>query len=140
MPSEFIRNKKQSKRICIQSNRKNWICCAGTVLMDLNVLTKNDYENWRFGKTEYLEKVCKINLSKLSSIVREIETYCKSLGLKASETYYKRWTLKDKSKKIKLQFSKSGKVEIEKKYATHYLNLNRINELKLKKESNKNQS
>lgn len=110
------------------------------VLMDLNVLTKNDYENWRFGKTEYLEKVCKINLSKLSSIVREIETYCKSLGLKASETYYKRWTLKDKSKKIKLQFSKSGKVEIEKKYATHYLNLNRINELKLKKESNKNQS
>ena len=29
------------------------------VLMDLNVLTKNDYENWTFGKTEYLEKVCK---------------------------------------------------------------------------------
>ena len=53
--------------------------------------------------------MCKISLSKLSSILREIENHCKLLGLKALETYYNIWALKDKSNKIKLQFSKSGK-------------------------------
>ena len=32
------------------------------VLMDIGVLSKQDYENWRFGKVPYLERVCKINL------------------------------------------------------------------------------
>lgn len=101
------------------------------VLTDLNILSKKDYENWRFGKVGYLEKVCKINLSKLSLIMREIKTYCKFLNLKPSETYYKQWGLKDKRKKIRLRFSKNNNEEIEKNYATHYLNLSKINQLKL---------
>lgn len=28
------------------------------VLMDISVLSKADYENWRRGKVPYLEKVC----------------------------------------------------------------------------------
>ena len=36
------------------------------VLIDLGVLSTVDYERWRFGKVDYLERVCKVNL-KISS-------------------------------------------------------------------------
>ena len=36
------------------------------VLMDVGYLSKQDYENWRYGRVDYLERVCKVNLSKLS--------------------------------------------------------------------------
>ena len=31
------------------------------VLMDIGVLSKEDYKRWRFGKIDYLERVCKTN-------------------------------------------------------------------------------
>ena len=34
-------------------------------LMDVGILSKEDYERWRNGQVQYLEKVCKINLKKL---------------------------------------------------------------------------
>ena len=30
------------------------------VLMSIGVLSKTDYENWRYGRVEYLERVCKM--------------------------------------------------------------------------------
>ena len=59
---------------------------------------------------------------------------CKKNQLKPSETYYKQWGMKKKNgqgyKPVKrLQFSKSGKAEIERAYATHYLDERRISEL-----------
>lgn len=38
------------------------------LLMRLDYLLKVDYEQWRYGWIEYLEKVCKVNLLKLSFI------------------------------------------------------------------------
>jgi hypothetical protein len=35
------------------------------VLIDLQILTQDEYENWRFGRVDYLERVCKVNLSRL---------------------------------------------------------------------------
>ena len=32
------------------------------VLMDIGVLDKAKYEDWRFGRIPYLERVCTINL------------------------------------------------------------------------------
>jgi hypothetical protein len=89
------------------------------VLIEIGVLSKEDCEKWRFGKIDYLERVCKINLSKLSSINHEIRAFARKNDLKPSWTYYKRWGCKGKT--IKLRFSKSGDEEIEKLYATHYI-------------------
>jgi len=89
------------------------------VLIEIGVLSKDDCERWRFGKVDYLERVCKINLSKLSTINHEIRVFARKNDLKPSWTYYKRWGCK--GKKIKLRFSKSGDEQIERLYATHYV-------------------
>ena len=40
------------------------------VLLRLERITKAQYEDWRFGRIPYLERVCIGNLSKLSVILR----------------------------------------------------------------------
>lgn len=42
------------------------------VLMDIGILTKQNYNNWRLGKVAYLEQVCNANLSKLALVLKEI--------------------------------------------------------------------
>ena len=49
--------------------RSKGYATAVDVLMDIGVLQKDKYEDWRFGHIPYLERVCTINLSKLSTIV-----------------------------------------------------------------------
>lgn len=88
------------------------------VLMDLNILSKKDYENWRNGKIEYLERVCKVNLKKLNNILKEMRHYANKNNLKPSWTYYHRW---GKNKKQKLRFSKSNNEHMENIYSTHYV-------------------
>jgi hypothetical protein len=44
------------------------------VLMDIGVLEKKDYDAWRRGQVPYLEKVCRVNLHKLSAIMRALRT------------------------------------------------------------------
>ena len=51
-------------------------------LMDCNVLSQKDYEDWRFGKIPYLEKCCTANLGKLSFILHEMRVYAKKCGWK----------------------------------------------------------
>ena len=90
------------------------------VLMDVGVLSKQDYENWRYGRVDYLERVCRINLRKLSIIMREVRAFARKNNLKPSWTFYKQWGRKKKPA-IKLRFSKSGDEGIERGYATHYV-------------------
>lgn len=59
------------------------------MLMDLELLSKKDYELWRNGKIPYLEKSCNINLKKLSMILHEMRVYAKKSNLKPSYTVYK---------------------------------------------------
>jgi len=108
------------------------------VLMDIGVLPKDKYEDWRFGRISYLERVCMINLSKLSTIRHQMRVYAQKAGLKPSFCYYKQWGVKKKGGQghkpvIPLRFSKYGKPEIEKQYATHFVDSKRIAELKAKK-------
>ena len=113
-----------------QQLQRSGIAVPVQVLMDLDILSKEDYERWRFGKVDYLERVCKGNLSKLSLIMREIGGYATKNNLKASWTFYKQWGLKNCSHARKLRFSKSGGEDIEKAYATHYIDPIRVSELK----------
>ncbi len=99
------------------------------VLLDIGVLTKQKYEDWRFGKITYLESVCNVNLRKLSLLMHRIRVYAKQNNLKPSFCYYKRWGMKKKSA-IPLRFSKSGNADIERWYATHWVDANRVKELK----------
>lgn len=103
------------------------------VLVDIGVLPKQKYEDWRFGKVAYLEQVCTCNLKKLSFIMKQIRIYAKKSGLKPSFCYYKRWGVKKKhghKPTIQLRFSKSGNPDIERSYATHYMDCQRVEQIK----------
>ncbi|MCD8053707.1 MAG: hypothetical protein LUF00_06630 [Lachnospiraceae bacterium] len=106
------------------------------VLMDVGVLDKKKYEDWRYGRVPYLEAVCICNLRQLSFIMAQIRAYAKKAGYKPSFCYYKQWGMKKKNgqghKPVRqLRFSKSGNPEIEKAYATHYVDRQRNAEIKV---------
>lgn len=76
-----------------------------------------------------------MNLGKLSRILHEMRVYAKQKGWKPSFCYYKQWGVKKKNGQghkpvIALRFSKTGKEEIEKWYATHFVDGEKIRELK----------
>ena len=55
------------------------------VLMDIGVLPKQKYEDWRFGRVPYLEAVCTVNLRKLSFIMHQMRVYAQKAGLKKGD-------------------------------------------------------
>ena len=112
-------------------NEKGYVCSVD-VLMRLNYLTKTDYENWRFGRIEYLEKICQANLGKLSTINRFIRQIAAKTNLKPSWTGYNKY---GKGAKTRLRFSKSGNENIEKLYATHYISEYVMQKLKQSKQN-----
>ena len=104
------------------------------VLMEIGVLPKKKYEEWRFGRVDYLERVCTVNLRKLSLVMHQMRVYAQKSGLKPSFCYYKRWGVKKKNGQghkpvIPLRF-KSGDAEIERWYATHFVDSRQIARLK----------
>ena len=123
-----------------QQCKKRGYVAPVDVLMDIGVLPKQKYEDWRNGRVDYLERVCTVNLHKLSFIMSQIRAYAREQGLKPSFCYYKQWGVKKKNGKghkpvVPLRFSKSGNAAIEKNYATHYVDSRRIAEIKGQSES-----
>ncbi len=106
--------------------KKGYICSVD-VFLKLEFITQKDHEDWRFGRVPYLEKVCKVNLKKLSLTNRIIRKFAAQRQLNNSWTGYNQWGTKNKRL---LVFSKSGDPNIEKLYATHFIDNKRINELK----------
>lgn len=121
---------KEVKRLVDLNCKEKGYVCAVDILLQLDCLTKKDYEDWRFGWVEYLEKVCKINLSQLSQFYKLLQKCVIDLSLKASWTGYNQY---GKGIKRRLRFSKSGNKFIEESYGLHYIDIRRINELKGKK-------
>lgn len=118
-----------------QQCQKRGYAAPVDVLMDVGVLEKQKYEEWRFGKVPYLEAVCNCNLHQLSFVMKQIRSYADKNGLKPSFCYYKQWGVKKENGQghrqvYPLRFCKSGKSEIEKAYATHYVDSARIAALK----------
>ena len=104
-----------------QQIKNNGMATPVQVLMDLGCLSKADYENWRFGRVDYLERVCKVNLHKLSFIMKHVRAYARKNNLKPSWTFYKQWGRKGKKPAVKLRFSKYNDEGVERGYATHYI-------------------
>lgn len=134
-----MNNQELSKKVraaCERQIRTRGYIAPVDILMDTGVLTKAKYEDWRFGRVPYLEQVCNTNLSKLSLMMKEIRSYSSRNGYKESFTYYRRWGAKNRSavRHTPLRFSKTGTPAIEKAYATHYLCVRRIEELKQQKQ------
>ena len=88
------------------------------VFTEMDILIQKDYEEWRRGKVKYLERVIKVNLRKISVVMKEIKNDSLKMNLKPSITIYNQW---GKNKGIRLQFSKSGNKKIEDAYSTHYV-------------------
>ena len=110
------------------------------VLMDIGVLPKQKYEDWRFGRMSCLEAVCTVNLRKLSFIMHQMRVYAKNTDLKPSFCCYRQWAVKKKGGQghkpvVPLRFSKSGDAEIEKGYATHFVDVKKTAELKTAKQA-----
>ncbi len=106
------------------------------VLIDIGVLSQKKYEDWRYRRVSYLESACTVNLRKLSWIMHQIRSYAIHAGLKPSFCYYKQWGVKKISGQghkavIPLRFSKSGNPEVERWYATHFVDLKQIAHLKV---------
>lgn len=123
---------KEIKRLVHLNRYEKGNVCAVDLILQLDYLTKKDYEDWRLGRIEYLEKVCKANLSKPTLINKLIKKYSTELNLKS---FWRGYNQFGKGVKRRLKFSKSGEKTIEDRYATHYIDNNRINELKEKKAS-----
>ncbi len=113
-----------------QQLQKTGVAIPVQVLLDLGFLSKEDYEKWRFGKVDYLERGCRGNLSSLSFIMGQIRSYAAKNNLKASRAFYKQWGDKKFPHTKQLRFSKSGKEDIEKAYVTHYIDTAKVSELK----------
>ena len=84
------------------------------VLMDIGVLEKKKYDDWRAGRVPFLEAVCTANLHKLSEMMKKIRSFAVKNGWKPSVSSYKH-------KGKPLRFSKTGNPKIEEAYATHYV-------------------
>lgn len=110
------------------------------VLMDIGVLPKKQYEAWRNEKISYLESVCTVNLHKLSFIMKQMRLCAQKQGWKSSFCYYKQWGLQKKNGQghkpvVKLRCSKSGNPEIERSYATHFVDPSRTAQLTTEKQT-----
>ena len=129
MNNQELKNKVNSAMYTLI--KENGIASPVEVQISIGVLSKADYERWRRGELDYLERVCKINLRKLSAINSEIRAFTRKNDLKPSWTFYKKWKSgKSKGnsnmKSIKLRFSKSGNENIENFYATHYISQSKV--------------
>jgi hypothetical protein len=89
------------------------------VLLRMQRISKQQHDDWRFGRIPYLERVCDGNLSKLSAILRILDHHARALGLKPSQTVYHKWGRGGKG--IILRFSKSGAPALEAAYSRHYV-------------------
>ena len=89
------------------------------VLLKLQRITKEQYEDWRFGRIRYLERVSVGNLGKMNRILRILEHYARTLKLTPSQTVYHKWG--KGGKRIILRFSKSGEDGVEAAYSRHYV-------------------
>src|SRR5579872_2360940 len=73
------------------------------VLLTLQRITKQQYEDWRFGRVPYLERVVVGNLGKMNRILRCLDHCCRALKLTPSQTVYHKWGRG--GKRIVLRFS-----------------------------------
>ena len=88
------------------------------VLVGMELLARDDLEDWRRGRVACLERVIKSNLTRLSRLLRILRLLAHDLNLVPSTTVYMRY---GKGPKQRLHFTKSGDAKLELAYATHFV-------------------
>jgi hypothetical protein len=88
------------------------------VLIGMQLLSRNDMEDWCFGRVPYLEKVIDCNLTRLSRLLRILQFHAHDLNLVPSATAYLRH---GRGPKRQLRFTKTGDAKLEKAYSTHFV-------------------
>jgi hypothetical protein len=82
-----MNNDKLREKIIVEANsilkEKHYISLVD-IFVAIGVLSSKEYEDWRLGRIPYLERACKINLSKLSFIIKELQLYALENNLKPS--------------------------------------------------------
>jgi hypothetical protein len=99
--------------------KTNTVVAPVEVLLQMQRITKQQYEDWRFGRIPYLERVTAGGLGKMYRILRILELQARKLNLTPSRTVYRKWG--KGGKRIVLRFSKSGDPNVEAAYSRHYL-------------------
>jgi hypothetical protein len=88
------------------------------VLIGMQLLSRDDLEEWRCGRIPYLEKVIDCNLTRLSRLLRILQFHVHDLNLVPSVTAYIRH---GSGPKRQLRFTKTGDAKIERAYSTHFV-------------------
>ena len=88
------------------------------MLLHTQRVTKQQVEDWRFGRIPFLERVLSGNLSKMNRLLRILDVHTRSLGLTPVQSVYHKWGRG--GKRIVLRFSKSGEPGLEAAYSRHY--------------------
>jgi hypothetical protein len=89
------------------------------ILVEMGRLTRQNVEDWRFGRIPYLERVFIGNLEKAARMLRIIHLYAAAAKLRPSPTVYCRWG--KHGKRAQLRFTRFGHAHMEQAYATHFL-------------------
>ena len=87
------------------------------VFIGMGFLLRKSFEDWRFGRVPYLEKVLQCNLSRISRILRILRMHAHDLDLRPSLTVYMKW---GRGSRTRLRFSKTGEPKLEEAYALHF--------------------
>jgi hypothetical protein len=88
------------------------------VLVEMDLLAPEHLDDWRRGRVQYLERVIRSNLTKLSRLMRILRFHAHDLKLVPSLTAYMRWS---KGPKRRLRFTKTGDPKLEEAYARHFV-------------------
>ncbi|MDP2999703.1 MAG: DUF2293 domain-containing protein [Bryobacterales bacterium] len=88
------------------------------VLCGMEMLAPASVDAWRRGRVDFLERVMRGNLRKITAAMTTFRRWAREKGLRPSETRYVRRT---RGGTVDLRFSKSGDPAIEKNYRTHYV-------------------
>ena len=83
------------------------------LFIEMGLLTRAAAEDWRAGRTPYLERVIHCNLAKAGRILRILRLHARDLGLAPAVVPYRH-------KRKRLRFSNTGKAGVEEAYARHY--------------------
>lgn len=115
-------NRRQIEQCVIQAaelalHRQHYVSPLH-IFIGIGSLQLRDIQGWKKGKIPYLEQVIQGNLGKISFVMKCFRSWAYRKGLKPSYTTY---LAKTKIPKRELQFSKSGGLNIEKAYRTHYV-------------------
>jgi len=89
------------------------------VFMRMDLLKRENLENWRFARVPFLERVIHCSLGKTNRVLRILRYHAARLGLKESQTEYRKWG--KGGKRIHLRFSKYGDPNLEAAYSRHFV-------------------